>query len=69
MELMDLGLEYLERAAHLRNQAKILASKRHSSEAEERDLRRRMISLYSDATECKRIGRLLISYYRREWQK
>ena len=69
MELNDLGLEYLERAVHLQTKARALAKERRKSEADQRDVKRRMISLYSDAAECKRIGKLLIGYYRKGWQK
>ena len=66
MDLMDLGLEYLERAVHLRNQAKELENLNPSNEYQRREISRRRVSLCIDAQECTRIGQLLISYYRKE---
>ena len=61
MDLMDLGLEYLERAVHLRQRAKGISSDlTNADESRRRELKRRMSSLRSDASECGRIGRLLI---------
>lgn len=70
MDLMDLGLEYLERSVHLKNKIQsLLTEYQDASGYKERELKRRLNSLYNDAAECTRIGRMLISYYRRGSKK
>ena len=68
MDLMDLGLEYLERAVHLRRRAKEITAMKPYDETQCREYKRRASALCTDASECARIGRLLISYYRKGWK-
>ena len=68
MELYELGREYLAQAEKLKKRVKELSgSLEVLSGLEHTAFKRRMASLYSDAIECGRIGRLLQHYYQRGW--
>ena len=68
MELHELGREYLAQAEILKKRVKELSGTLGKlSGLEHTAFKRRMASLYSDAIECGRIGRLLLHYYQRGW--
>ena len=70
MELSKIGEEYL--ACHERLLEKIHILTKELKTAKGNDLiflKRRILSLYCDAAECKRTGRHLINYCKKENEK
>ena len=67
MELFELGAEYLKRAELLIEKIHKLNKLTDSLRDNEKILmKRRILSLYCDALECRKCAKLLISYKRRQ---
>jgi DNA-binding transcriptional LysR family regulator len=63
MELSDLGREYLERADRLLQRIHELnAICKDFTGNEKIVLKRRILSLYFDAAECRKLAKMLMSY-------
>lgn len=66
MELSDLGREYLHRANLLLKRIHELNAVCQKLKGNEKIvLKRRIMSLYIDAAECRRLAKLLIEYERK----
>ena len=67
MELFELGKEYLTRAELLIEKIHKLNRLADSLEGNEKILmKRRILSLYCDALECRKCAKMLIAYKRRK---
>lgn len=65
--LFTLGAEYLKRSQELLQRIKKLNVAVRSASGNDRILlKRRILSLYSDAAECRRISALLMDYRKEE---
>ena len=68
MKLYELGTEYLTQAEIIKKRVKELSETLGKLNGLEHTMfKRRLASLYADAIECVRIGRMLQNYYRRGW--
>ena len=66
MTLYELGEEYLDRAARLTDRIHILSKQKTQLEGNRLlELKRRILALYTDASDCRNTARRLMNYYER----
>lgn len=66
MTLYELGEEYLDRAACLTDRIHILSKQKTQHEGNRLlELKRRILALYADASDCRNTARRLMNYYER----